>query len=794
MVLELSKDQRLLLRRGARIQAAFDTWKAVGSPSTAAWLDNFIAEHVRHLLTICIRHMSIRQQQRDSPLPRSLQDAMCDEFNRVKDAGEDIVLHPVGWSLHYRRARASMLGRGDEYWAARISPRDPALEHLLANEAVPVPEGAGDLEDDSDYEDLGPGVPRESKWWMFKDSELTRTTPNGNTDGARSSASLEIAVDRYSDTAPAAPTLSPAARAVPATHRDHCDSPASAQAVEETSADSRSTRTFSRTPAAHGDDSSLVPARGYNGEPSGGLRDKDQDHHPDIGAGQTKVRQLLDRILRGRRQSESGTPEAVVHGRATARRSVTPGRMIRQRTPADSSPTRRAIGKRVSFRLPSPPRAFDSTSAVPQKRKHSGFGDSVDTHSMNTSNHRSGSADVGSEGASSPSFAKRRRVLGYGQTVENVDEAEESDEPDEAEADGEGDSGNAHRMLTRRAVAKLTSTPPSREKTPVEPQVEKPVPRARTRRILRPLTASELEFMAHASNVKVNRVALSIAALEILLNDGAQVVSCQKCIDDGIKCVPTSVGHSCKGCRNRKKCTHVAAGNRGGPLRLTPSHFWESLLRNAARPIPPLPPVPYLFPLDEVDKLGVDHSTLISKLRYPKNIAEAEQFLDVDEFSGLAAGASGSQPTPMDVDSSRPIKKLPRRGQRASASVTATPSRSALTSNSGETSRALAVLQDEVRNLQLQVSEQQEITASYGQRLDTHHLHIDHIRGKIPEIAQGVANVAQSHRRMEKETDRMAESHRRIEKEVADSWEIMQGTAAAMQSLLDRFAMMSSTG
>ncbi|TFY61162.1 hypothetical protein EVG20_g7158 [Dentipellis fragilis] len=789
----LSKNQRLLLRRGTRIQSAFDAWKAVGSPSTAAWLDNFIAEH----------------------------DAMCDEFNRVKDAGEDIVLHPVGWSLHYRRAQASRSGRSDEYWVARFSPRDPALEHLLANEAVPVLEGTG--EDDSDDEDLGPGVPRESKWWKFKDAE-----PRPAAD------------DRHVSATPVASVLSPATGAVPATRPGRS---ASAQEVEETSAGSRahasprspSLPTGQATESRYGQDSVAaptessppMPARGSNREPSGAtnVQDTDQDRENDPGTSvaPTKVRHLIDRILRGRRQSESETRDVTSNVHEPAR-SITPRHIdigtFSRRT--ESSPASRTFpAKRVSFRLPGQtrtlglPREIDPTSVIPQKRKRVGLGsDTLDR--QNTSGLYSNGVDTDSDSAGDLSLTKTRKLSGHTGPAEDADDAE-ADEFDETEADDEAESDNGHRMLTRRAAAKLHSTPPSHESPQevelVEPEIEKPA-RIRIQRPRRPFTIAELEFMNEASKIKR--------------------MPCKACEHYGKRCIQAEVGRSCKTCRARRKCTHVAAGNRGGSFRFTPSHYWESLLRNAARPIPKLPPVPYLYPLDQVDKLGVDREVLISKLCYPKTVEEAEKPLDMDDFSGIAAATSDLQPMSMDVDSGHLLKKLPRHARHPEPPSTATSSHSALdtASDTSEMARVMAALQSEVQSLRLEqretaashnwrlsaqeaisashdqrLSVQESTSASHGRRLDMHERHITDIQETLPKITTGMADMTESHRRMEgavaagieearrgmeKEVSSMMEYHRRVEKEVAGSREGMEGMTAAMKYLVDKFTMVMS--
>ncbi|KAA1467298.1 hypothetical protein DENSPDRAFT_235007 [Dentipellis sp. KUC8613] len=316
----------------------------------------------------------------------------------------------------------------------------------------------------------------------------TAVDTDGDTGGARSPvAPFEIAADRRGGTTPAPAVLSLVARStsVLATRGDKHDPLASSQAAGDTCASSRAhavppSPSLPGSHVTHGTDSSTpVPPHGYTRGLSSRVRDQDQNYSlsPDTNTGPTRVRQLLDRILRGKRQIESETREAVVLGRT----SVTPARAPRQHP--------LSTAKRVSFCLPDQPEpdtpreAIDNfASVVPQKRKHAGLRDDVHTRdgprTTSSRRSRSGSADVGSEDTSG-AFAKRRKVLDFarpaGGAVENVDEAEESDEADEAEADDEWESGTGHRMVTRRAAGKTTSTPPSREIIPEEAQPKKPV-------------------------------------------------------------------------------------------------------------------------------------------------------------------------------------------------------------------------------------------------------------------------------------------------------------------------------
>ncbi|TFY61155.1 hypothetical protein EVG20_g7164 [Dentipellis fragilis] len=127
---DFSYNQKLLIRRGSRIEAAFHAWRIAGSLQSAEWLDQFAVEH----------------------------ETMYEELMHVRDAGEAAVLHPIAWSLHYRR---SMSEPSSDSWIVLVSAQDPDIVEMLENEEVPVPDGTEDFEEVD-------GAPQETRWWKFK--------------------------------------------------------------------------------------------------------------------------------------------------------------------------------------------------------------------------------------------------------------------------------------------------------------------------------------------------------------------------------------------------------------------------------------------------------------------------------------------------------------------------------------------------------------------------------------------------------------------------------------------------
>ncbi|KAA1467300.1 hypothetical protein DENSPDRAFT_877201 [Dentipellis sp. KUC8613] len=130
----------------------------------------------------------------------------------------------------------------------------------------------------------------------------------------------------------------------------------------------------------------------------------------------------------------------------------------------------------------------------------------------------------------------------------------------------------------------------------------------------RPFTKAELDFMTGAEKVKL--------------------APCQRCEAISRDCIPQGIGKRCANCvRTRRACTYVAKGR----FLADPSTYWDILLRNAERPIPVLPAVPYLYPLHKVDQTGIDHGELIKKLRRPITCEDAERPLEEAELLGLAS-------------------------------------------------------------------------------------------------------------------------------------------------------------
>ncbi|TFY66138.1 hypothetical protein EVG20_g4958 [Dentipellis fragilis] len=755
----LSKNQRLLLRRGARIEAAYTTWTSAGSPRTAIWLDNFGAEDVCGFLyppLFC---------NRNSLGCCELQKALCDDIIRVKEANEAVILHRVAWSLHYHHSTAP---NADD-WIARVSPEDSALVvQVLGSAAVP------DVAEESDYEDIdgldhGPGASRESKWWKFKDADFTRSSAD-----ARGTVALDSGSDLHIDADVEAATTppSPAPGIVPATRPDRREA-------------SRSSREMGASALAHArSPGRLAPSLSTSHAMKAGFRHS-HDRQPLIATqiqaqgeknnGTSTVqpgslRKGLQNILNIVRTSpRSGSENQESAGPGLGHRSRQPTNFSSPRI-MKKAPSR--LSPRLGSRLPRSHdvgRTFETTPIIPQKRKRTRF--DVDVLETDDSSN-DGPTDADVENSSGLSRSKRRRASSY--TAESIKDHDESTE------DSDPQSGDDYPILTRRAAAKLKTTEYTVSRAAVT-KTERPKFRSI---VSSPFSKAEQNFIAQASKVELG--------------------PCHKCISDVKECIPNDVGYSCQGCRNKHRCSHVAKGNNGG-IRLTPSHYWETLLRHARRPIPVLPPVPYLFPLDKVDKLGIDHAVLIAKLRYPKTIEEAVLPLDPEEILGLATTAA--QVAAMDVRSDRRIRALPRLAPRTNISpttISSTGPAARCTSNTaaGETSHAVSTLQTEVQSLRLELSQQKDITASHGLRLSnqegvaaSHTADISSIRKSLHGLVTKVTDMAESYRRMETE---MADSHRRTERQVADSHrkmerqaersrEQMEGITTAIEASLANF-------
>ncbi|TFY66132.1 hypothetical protein EVG20_g4956 [Dentipellis fragilis] len=503
-----SNVQIRLLRRGARIQAAFRTWKAAGSPQTTEWLDNFGAEHNK----------------------------LYEDMSRVREAKEHVVLHPVAWSLHYRRSMAK--GHSDD-WILRVSEDDPTIKQILEKEGVHVPGGGEDYEDCQGFDE----EPREAQWWKFKGTYSTvNSAGNVTTDrDSRSPASQSLEAGRSDGRGDSDP---------PNRHVD---------------TNSDSLRHPLPSPPATGDHTvksdaniavspirvsavSSTPTQGLGQEierPSRPSADPQipNNSRDDTRTSQYKSAQIALGILNRRLSAKklSGLGKASDSTPAPSQLSV------------KASPTAEDSEAKAALHLPHHLAAaageHEKTAypnVVVQKRKRT-VSSIIETRSKSARRSSSALADVdkeddASEGARTrPPLPKRRKVADDGDDdAHRRDSAEPCSDDELHTADGTDGTGSS-------------DSKPTDAKTG-----------GSQKRTKRQFTKAELAFMDAAAKVK--------------------------------------------------------------------------------RPIPVLPPVPYLYPLHKVDAARVGHAVFLEKLRWPKTEEDAERALDEDEIFGAQ-----SQAAPMDV-------------------------------------------------------------------------------------------------------------------------------------------------
>ncbi|TFY66139.1 hypothetical protein EVG20_g4959 [Dentipellis fragilis] len=633
-----SHNQKLLLRRGARIQVAFQTWKAAGSPQTAEWLKNFGVEHT------------------EPPL----QEKICRDILRVTEAKETIVLHTLAWSFFHRRSKAKAPAANFK-WASRVSVEDPAILQTLERDGLPVPDESEDYEDYDGFD----GALQESKWWKFKDvvrdpiasgssSQVIDTAAGG--DGKHHADLVSLSArpknGRASDRSQETVTTSPRRP--------------SPSANDEVAVISKPNAPV--TQRCGTTEQNRVQGNGLPAEMQG------RDH--DDGTQQPKSTGNLRRSKR-LRQMELNSE---IDGSASC----------------CGNPARVPTKRRVEVVIP-----------ARKRRRKSGKG----SNSVDANDDKSG--------PSQPKPKTRKRI-----------ELVDGPEGCMVESDDSEPEVSVQPWVTK-GVGKLEDA---------EFKVDFPKV-TRIRKQPRRFTKAELDFMAEAAKVKL--------------------VPCRRCFADEQHCVPQGVATSCWNCRKKgNKCSHNAK-NRRGPARLTPSNYWEVLLRNAERPIPVLPYVPYLRSLHTIDQTGISHAVLLESLRRPDTYEDAERPLDDDEMVDLTN--TTPQPAPMDVDVNRQYRRLllPSADEENTKVVISThavtPSGGALqpapsiSSEVREISRTVTVLQDEVRTLRLQVSNQEEVVASHGRRLDTHETDIASIREDFCGLTTGVKGLAESYIRMETE-------------------------------------------
>ncbi|KAA1467293.1 hypothetical protein DENSPDRAFT_868979 [Dentipellis sp. KUC8613] len=607
---------------------------------------------------------------------------LYEDMSRVREAKEDVILHPVAWSLHYRRSTAKGTS-GD--WMLQLSEEDPTIKQILEKEGVRVPDGS------EDYEGFEGEVPeRELEWWRFE--AIVNPANHLTTDReSRTPASQSLEAGRGEFDSPNRDTD---------TKSDSLRPPLpSPPVISDTTVESNAEiaaspiRSTSSTPLQEAERPSVaadpqIPNKLESGTPA------PQSNLKSLAA----MLRLLESRRSAKKQSEPTTAMPAV-GASSDVWTKPPGRISwpptsvesKDENPAEST----SVWSKPPGRFPWPPGSAGAENKgkksaelyAIQKRKRTGTVSSV-VETRSKAGEKSGSALVEvdkEDDASKEQEARTRPLVKRRKLVDDDVHGKESPEPS---------SDDEPIAVVMRATGSSHSKPVLADAKTVHVNAS-----GSSRYPRREFTEAEQAFLDAAAEVKL--------------------VPCERCAAEHKPCIPNGAGFSCQSCRKRYKCRHVTTRRTGG--RLAPSHVWEALLRNAQRPIPVLPHVPYLLPLHKADASGVDRAVLLEKLRWPKTKEEAERVLEEDMF-GVELGLQARDvDVVVDLDTDEeevpPVfgeayeESMNTQPPTDAQHITGTPldPRSLL--------RIVASLQKEVRALRLRLAEQETVCAAHTAQL-----------------------------------------------------------------------------